>query len=135
MAALAPECLLRSPMTTTRPLTEDEMNLARWMLENGTSEASMYVDQLLRAEATSWRCSCGCASFNFKIRDLPEAPPGVQILGDYLVGDDAHLYGAFIFQSGGILSGVELYGLAGDAPKIIPMPNELRRFDETPPNA
>jgi hypothetical protein len=81
------------------------------MLDNGTSEAATYVDQLLRAEA----------------------PPGVHILGDYLIGDDAHRSGAFIFQSGGILSGLELYGLAGDAPKSIPMPHELRRFDETLP--
>ncbi len=122
-------------MTPTRPLTDDEMNLARWMLDNGSAEASMYVDQLLRAEATSWRCPCGCASFNFIIRGLPEAPPGVHIIGDYLIGDDAHLSGAFIFQSGGILSGVELYGLAGEAPKVIPMPNELRRDDGPPPYA
>ena len=105
------------------------------MLDNGASEALTFADQLLRAEATNWRCPCGCASFNFKIKDLPEAPPGVHIIGDYLIGDNAHLSGAFIYQSGGILSGVELYGLAGEAPKSIPMPHELRRFDETLPNA
>jgi len=115
----------------TRPLTEDEMRLARWILENGASEACGYIEQLAVAEATDWRCPCGCASFNFKIGALPVAPPGVHILGDYLVGDESTLAGAFIFESGGILSGVELYGLAGDAPKSIPTPEGLRRFDGT----
>ena len=114
----------------TRPLTENEMLLARWMLENGTSEASRYVEQLAVAEAIDWRCPCGCASFNFKIGGLPVAPPGVHILGDYLFGDETTLAGAFIFESSGILSGVELYGLAGDAPKSIPSPQDLRRFDD-----
>ena len=115
----------------TRPLTEDEKRLAKWMLENGTAEASSYIEQLAIAEATDWRCACGCASFNFKIGGMPDAPSGVHILGDYLVGEESTLAGAFIFESGGILSGVELYGLAGDAPKEIPSPNELRRFEDS----
>lgn len=116
----------------TRPLTEDEMRLARWMLENGTSEARTYIGQLAIAEATDWRCPCGCASFDFKIGGMPLAPPGVHILGDYLVGDESNLAGAFIFESGGILSGVELYGMAGDAPKTIPALEDLRTFDNAP---
>lgn len=116
----------------TRPLTEDEMRLARWMLENGTAEAYGYIEQLASAEATDWRCPCGCASFDFKIGGLPPAPPGVHILGDYLVGDEFTLAGAFIFASGGILSGVELYGLAGDAPERLPKPEDLRTVGVAP---
>jgi len=59
------------------------------------------------------------------------APAGVHILGDYLLGDKSGPAGAFIFESGGILSDVELYGLAGDAPKRVPAPNELRPFECT----
>ena len=113
----------------TRPITENEMLLARWMLENGTPEASKYIEQLAVAEVIDSRCPCGCASFNFKIGGLPDAPPGVHVIGDYLLGDEATLAGAFIFESGGILSGVELYGLAGDAPKCIPSPKDLRQYD------
>jgi hypothetical protein len=112
----------------TRPLTDAERALARWMLENGTAEAIGYLGQLELAEATSWECPCGCASFNFRIKGLPEAPPGVHILTEFLVGSGEHLSGTFIFSSEGILSGVEVYGLAGEAPHVLPSPEELRPY-------
>jgi hypothetical protein len=99
------------------------------MLENGTSEAREYLAQLALAEATLWKCPCGCASFNFRIKGQPEAPPGVHILGDYLVDSGSNLSGAFIFSSGRILGGVEVYGLVGDAPHVLPSPEELRPHD------
>ena len=121
-------------MTTsgvTRPLTDRERRLARWMLENGSDEARQFLGQLEEAEATSWRCQCGCASFNFRVRGKPEAPPGVHVLGDYVFGTEADMAGAFVFSSDGILSGEEVYGLAGDAPAVLPEPETLRRFGAT----
>jgi len=115
-----------------RPLTETEKTLAQWMLEHGTPEAASFLSQLELAEATPWKCECGCASFNFQIRGRDPAPPGVHILGDFIFGTREDLCGAFIFESGGILSGLEVYGLAGDAPKQLPTPLELRSFSEGP---
>ena len=112
----------------TRPLTDRERALARWMLENGGPEARAFLGQLEAAEATNWRCPCGCASFNFKVRGKPSAPPGVHILGDYVFGTEANLAGVFIFSSNSILSGVEVYGLASDAPNVLPEPDVLRSF-------
>jgi hypothetical protein len=117
-----------------RPLTPSERRLAHWMLENGSAEAAAFLSQLARAEVTSWRCPCGCASFNFRVKGMAEAPPGAHILGDFLFGTTKDLAGIFIFSSAGILSGVEVYGLAGDAPKQLPTPEELRPF-ESPPSA
>jgi hypothetical protein len=99
------------------------------MLENGSDEARGFLVQLEVAEATEWKCPCGCASFNFRIKGKPEAPPGVHILGDYLLGSGDNLTGAFIYSSAGILSGVEVYGMAGDAPTVLPTPDELRTFE------
>lgn len=99
------------------------------MLENGTAEAHDYLVQLELAEVTSWKCPCGCASFNFRINGQPEAPPGVHILGHYLVGSGDSLSGAFIYSSAGILSGMEVYGLVGDAPHVLPAPEELRPYE------
>jgi hypothetical protein len=112
----------------TRPLADTERALARWMLENGTAEAFDYLAQLELAEVTSWRCPCGCASFNFRIQGQPEAPPGVHILAEFLVGSGENLSGIFIFSSQGILSGIEVYGLAGDAPQVLPSPEELQPY-------
>jgi hypothetical protein len=68
----------------TRPLTEEERELSRCILERGGAEARDYLSQLELAAASTWRCQCGCASFNFKI-----------------------LSGIFIYSSDGTLSGVE----------------------------
>jgi hypothetical protein len=109
-----------------RALTLEEMSLACWMLEHGTPEALAFLPQLDSAEVTAWRCPCGCASINFQIRGRPPAPPGVHILGDYLVGEGDFLSGAFIFESGGTLSGLEVYGLVTEAPHSLPRIEELR---------
>lgn len=111
-----------------RPLSLHEMHLARWMLEHGTAEALAFLPQLDAAEVTPWKCGCGCASINFQIRGSLEAPPGVHILGDYVVGAGDSMSGAFIFESGGILSGIEVYGLAGEAPHVLPSIEELQPF-------
>ena len=111
-----------------RPLADSERALARWMLENGTHEARAFLPQLELAEVTPWKCPCGCASFNFQIKGHPEAPPGVHVLGDFLIGDGDCLSGVFIFESGGLLSGLEVYGLAGDAPTTLPRIEDLRPF-------
>ena len=113
----------------TPQLTDHERRLALWMLEHGTVSAERYREQLACASATLWRCPCGCASFNFKVEGLDEAPPGVNILGDYLVGDGGHQFGIFNFESEGVLSGVEVYGLSSDAPPMLPEPEQLRPAD------
>jgi hypothetical protein len=111
---------------SNRPLTEAERNLARWMLQHGLPEAEEFLSQLDEAEATSWRCPCGCASVNFRIKGHRPAPPGVHILGDFVFGTDHDLNGVFIFEQAGILSGIEVYGGTGDAPKSLPSPGLLR---------
>jgi hypothetical protein len=113
----------------TRPLTEDERALAHWMLEHGGSEARDYLSQLDLATASTWRCKCGCASFNFKIAGRPDPAPGVHVLGDYIFGGENDMSGIFIFSSAGTLSGIEVYGLSGAAPAILPRPSDLRRSD------
>jgi hypothetical protein len=103
------------------------------MLEHGTAEAAEFLSQLEVSEVTPWRCPCGCASFNLQVKGKPEAPPGVHILGEFLFGTTKDLASIFIFSSAGILSGVEVYGLGGDAPKHLPTPEELRPFASEPP--
>ena len=113
---------------SNRSLTDAERNLARWMLEQSGTDTRKFLAQLDLAEVTPWRCPCGCASVNFQISGFPEAPSGVHVLGDFLVGEGNSLSGIFIFESGNLLSGIEVYGMAGDAPKILPSPAELRPF-------
>jgi hypothetical protein len=109
-----------------RPLTDEERNLARWMLEHGGPTAQTFLGQLDRSTATNWRCGCGCASYNLLVAGLPPAPPGVEVLSDFVFGADDDLKGIFIYEKGGILSGVELVGYGGDAPATLPSISELR---------
>jgi hypothetical protein len=109
-----------------RQLTDHERRLVRWMLEHGSPEAAAFLPQLDEAEVTPWKCDCGCASINFRLRGRPEAPPGVHPIADFVFGEGDTFSGIFVYEKDGILSGLEVYGLAGDAPKTLPQPEELR---------
>ena len=49
-------------------------------------------------------------------------------MADFIFGTDDDLSGIFVFEQSGILAGLEVYGLAGDAPKSLPSPESLRAF-------
>ncbi|MBS0263920.1 MAG: hypothetical protein JSS02_18420 [Planctomycetes bacterium] len=109
-----------------RSMTAAEYRLVRWMLEHGHPEAATLLPQLELAEVTPWRCPCGCASINFQIRGMPEAPPGVHPIADFVFGQEDADSGIFVYENGGILSGLEVYGLSGAAPASLPEPDMLR---------
>jgi hypothetical protein len=114
----------------TRHLTADEQQLIKWMLEHGNNEASLLLPQLELARATSWRCLCGCASFNLVLegQKLPAVTNRMHIVADFVFGPDEQPSGIFLFEKGGMLAGLEVYGLAGDAPKFLPRSEALRPF-------
>ena len=116
---------------TTRPLTSAERALASWMLTQGAASTAVHHQQLERAVASTWRCPCGCASFNIVIPGAPDATGGMAVLGDFVFGADSTLSGAFIFARDGVIRGVAIYGLAGDAPRDLPSTADLRPFAGT----
>jgi hypothetical protein len=112
-----------------RELARDERELIDWMLKHGSKEPARFLEHLLVARVVS-RCSCGCASIDLAVpgRRLPEG--GLSIIGDFLFGGDESLCGAFVFERDGVLAGLEVYGLAGDAPRTLPRPTDLRPLSE-----
>jgi hypothetical protein len=108
-----------------RPLSLQEQRLARWMLENGNPGAAEYLSQLADAQVTRWRCPCGCASISFRIGGLPAAPAKVHVLGDFIIVKGDETAGIFIFESDGILGGIDVHSSSGEAPKLLPEPEEL----------
>ena len=119
---------IKVPIPVDRSLTEEEISLTRWILENGTPEATTFLEQVERASVIAL-CPCGCASIDFAIEGYPKAPPGSHTLGDFIYGDETSLAGVFVFEAGGILKGLEVYGFAIDPPKILPKPVELRPLE------
>jgi hypothetical protein len=73
-----------------------------------------------------WLCS-----INFRILGKPAPPPGVHPIADFVFGDQDPLSGIFVFEKDGILSGLEVYGLAGEAPKSLPEPEALRPLGDS----
>jgi hypothetical protein len=96
------------------------------MLEHGKQEAALLLPQLALARATSWRCPCGCASFNLAVEGRPIVEGHMRIVADFIFGPVDEPSGIFLFEKGGVLAGLEVYGLAGDAPKSLPVSEPLR---------
>jgi hypothetical protein len=111
-----------------RRLTLAEEQLIRWMLEQN-HEARAFLPQLERAQVTAGQCPCGWASIDLSIDGFPTSG-GLHILADFLFGGDSDLSGIFVFEKGGVLAGLEVYGLPGDAPKRLPSTNSLRPFSK-----
>lgn len=111
-----------------RPLTDEERSLTRWMLEHGKPEALAFLPQLDHARVVS-RCPCGCGSVVFAIKgQKAPAGTGMQPVADFVFGGDDDLCGIFVFAQAGLLAGLEVYGLAIDAPMVLPLPEQLRPF-------
>jgi hypothetical protein len=92
------------------------------------SRTRAFLSQLERARVAS-RCPCGCASVDFHVEGQPAPSGSLNILGDFVFGEESDLAGAFVFECNGVLAGLEVYGLAGDAPKDLPLSSALRPFE------
>src|SRR5690348_12288255 len=111
-----------------RPLTNAELGLVRWLLENGVPEAAAYLPQLDLARVTS-RCYCGCASINFAIDGVvPPTGDGMAILADYEWRAAAgEIFGVFVFERSGLLAGLEVWSQDGrGAATMLPDIKDLR---------
>jgi hypothetical protein len=112
-----------------RLLTSEEYRLVHWMLERSVvPQARDFLGQLDDAEVTPERCPCGCASLFFQVRGRAIPKPGVRDLGTFVFGRGDMLSGIFVYENENILRGLEVYGLAGDAPRELPTPEDLREM-------
>ena len=106
-----------------RELTAEEVDLVRWLLENGKPEARSYLPEVDRLRVAA-RCACGCASVDFF-----SAPGlGVEVLSDYQWEDkEGRLFGVFVFSRRGVLAGLEVWSIDGqETPRVLPHISILR---------
>ena len=66
----------------------------------------------------------------FEVAGMPEPCGGLHILGDFVFGGQVDQGGAFMFERAGVLAGIEVYGLALEAPGTLPDPCSLRPFHD-----
>jgi hypothetical protein len=55
----------------------------------------------------------------------------MHVLGDFLTGEGDHQSGVFIYSVHGLLRGIEVTGLANEAPRVLPKPEDLRALEST----
>ena len=106
-----------SPVADDRPLTRQETELLRWLLEHGKPAAGGHIGEVSRARVVS-RCGCGCASIDF----IKAPGSALEILSDHQWQDEqGHRFGAFAFAKEGKLAGLEVWSIDGLAtPKSLP---------------
>jgi hypothetical protein len=110
-----------------RNLTNEEKNLFRWMLEHGEPEAQQLLPQLAQVHVLPTRCPCGCASLSFQVKGQPQPAGVIHPLTEFVFGGSNDLNGIFLFTQSGVLAGLEIYGLTGEAAKTLPPPDALTR--------
>lgn len=117
----------QSQVSKPRALTDEERALIEWMLSDSGREE--FIEHLASATVVSG-CDCGCASINLEVDGYPAPTAGLRIVADYLFGDGDTLQGAFVFERDGVLRGLEVYGLASEAPRRLPPPAALRPWKQ-----
>lgn len=104
------------PATTVeedRPLSEGERTLAERLLRDfSPPPAFAFLGQLDHARITG-RCTCGCPTVDISVPTefRIENPPLDRPLVDAFARVDGKLVGVMLFQTGGLLSLLEIYPL------------------------
>lgn len=108
-----------------RPLSAEETELLKWLLENGFNGAERFLPQIDRLTVFE-KCTCGCPTVYFALDDEPVARKGEKLISDHFGEVDGSPVGAMVFQTDGRISSLEVYSLPGtDKPFGLPAISSL----------
>jgi len=103
-----------------RPLTQQERDLVRWLIEHAHRDVGDLLSQIERLTVAS-KCKCGCPTVDFALDGMPVERRGEQLISDWLAEVEGEPVGVMLFQTNGIISTLEVYSLAGsDKPFGLP---------------
>jgi hypothetical protein len=107
---------LSSAIPENRPLSAYERELLSWLLQNAAADNSRFLEQLDAARVVS-RCGCGCATINLSVGDGGwHSSGGLPTLAGRQWTDNAgRLFGVVVFAKAGLLAGLEVYSVDGEA--------------------
>lgn len=116
-------------LKTPRLLTEEELELTKWLLRNGSAGAGNFVQQLEHAAVIA-HCKCGCASIDFSIDGRVPQKAGISVLSDFQWRDSrGHLFGIFVFERDDLLSGLDVWSIDGEeTPTTLPPADLLKPY-------
>jgi hypothetical protein len=90
------------------------------MLGSGSDSAAAFLSQVDLLEVSPWKCPCGCASLQFETKGYPSPSGGIRPLVEYVFTSESERNGIFVYEQDGRLAGIEIYGLAGAAARLLP---------------
>jgi hypothetical protein len=112
-----------------RPLTLEEKDLLRWLLEHGFPGAEKLLPQIEKLTVVG-KCTCGCPTVYFALDGVPVKRKGEKVISDYLALVDEMPVGVMVFETDGNLSSLEAYSCPGsDKPFGLPAINSIHGFD------
>jgi hypothetical protein len=113
-----------------RPLTREEADLLRWLLEHGFPGVAEFLPQVGRLTVVGM-CTCGCPTVYFALDDIPVKRKGEKLISDHLASVDESPVGVMVFETGGRISSLEVYSLPGsDKPFGLPAIDSIVRSDD-----
>lgn len=112
----------------SRPLTQHERDLIRWLLEHSHLDSSRLFPQVDRLSVAT-RCTCGCPTIDFALDGEPVASKGEQLISDWLADVDGMPVGVMLWQTNDRISTLEVYSLPGtDKPFGLPAMDSIRGY-------
>jgi len=115
--------------SVSRPLTEQEAALLRWMLEHSGSDAHTYLDQISRLRVVS-ECTCGCPTIDLALDDQPTATTGGSLVIADAEGESSEGFkvNVIVHVRDDVISELEVVAFDNTGPFALPRPADLRTF-------
>jgi len=109
----------------SRGITVQEADLIRWLLVHGELGSDQLIPQISDLKVVS-KCTCGCPTVYFSLRDERSSRKGERIVSDYFGSVEGIDVGVMLFELDGQLSSLEVYSQAGsDNPFGLPAIDSL----------
>jgi len=112
-----------------RKLSDYEKALVRLLIEKQLGKDSEYLLQVENASVVR-QCECGCGTVDLSIRGKHPGPPsGSAVLVDGLgVSANGDQVAVMLFAREGLLCSLEVYSLAGNPGKALPILDSVSVF-------
>jgi len=95
-----------------RPLTIQERDLVRWLIEHAHKNAEHLLPQVERLTVAG-KCNCGCPTVDFALDGELVNRKGERMISDWLAEVDGDPVGVMLFEANGKISTLEVYSCAG----------------------
>jgi hypothetical protein len=104
---------------SSRPVTDEEGALIRWLLDHGEEGSDRFIPQIGTLSVASV-CACGCPTITFALDEGGKRKTS-RLISDYLGVVEGQQVGVMLFATESKLSMLEVYSLAGtDKPFRLP---------------